>query len=246
MTEEERFRKRVDNLIDGAYSGKLVLLPFLDTNYQQIVKTSFKHNEKVKPYFYGGYSDAEYKRAIFYYDVPKDEMFNIAKLKIDYSRLNGSINHRSILGSVLGLGLKREIVGDIILYEDNYYILVDAKMKDFAIDNLNYIGNVPVKLIEVSYNLENQNKYLEKVCFLASLRLDVIIAGFYNLSRSSAQELIKSGLVKVNHKDTLNISMVLKENDLLSIRGKGRLIVNRVNGKTKSGNLVVEFKKPID
>ena len=246
MTEEERFKKRLNNLIDDAYSGKLVLLPFMDTAAQELVKYSLKHNEPIQPYFYGGTTNSEYKRAIYYYEKPDDSMFEIAKLKINYSKLNGSINHRSILGSALGLGLKREVIGDIVSYNDSYYIMVDAKLKGFIIDNLNYVGRVPIKLEEIDYKIENQNKYLNKTCFLASLRIDVVIAGFYNLSRKDAQEMIKDGLVKINHKECLNVSLMLKENDVLSVRGKGRLIVDAVGGKTKSGNLVVELKKPID
>ena len=77
------------------------------------------------------------------------------------------------------------------------------------------------------------------------MRLDNVLAGAYNLGRAAAQKMIQDGLVKVNHEVVLKDSKLLKEGDLLSVRGKGRVILVKLMGQTKSNNLILAIKKPI-
>lgn len=247
MTSDlDRLRKRINSLKEQAYQGKFILTTFVDTMVAKEIENSFKHNEELKPYSYGGYHTAEYKRYIFSNEIPKREDFQIVAIKIEYSKKNGDINHRSILGSILGLGLKREVVGDIICDKGNFYFFVTKQMENFILENLRYIGNVPVLLVIENEELSYEQKFDIKTCFLASMRLDVVLAAFYNLSRKQALEIISDGAVKVNHLECLNPSENLKSNDLLSVRHHGRLFIGEIKGKTKSGNLVVELKKPSD
>ena len=245
-TDLEFFRKRIISLKDKAYQNDFVLLPFLDDSKCYLIAKAFKKNEDLKYYFYGGYDEADYKRCIFSYEEVNNELFQIDILKIDYAKKNYSLNHRSILGSVLGLGLKREVVGDIINNDDDYYIFVSKNISDFIIDNLGYVGSTPIKVYKCpKLDFKVKKNYLEKDIFVASLRLDVIIAGFLNLSRKEALNLILEQRVKLNHLETLNSSVLLKENDLISVRGYGRIIVDKIKGHTKSNNIILHVKKPI-
>jgi RNA-binding protein YlmH len=73
------------------------------------------------------------------------------------------------------------------------------------------------------------------------MRLDVIIATAYNMSRNEANEFINSGLVNVNHIECLNNSKLIKENDVISVRHKGRIYVNEIIRKTKSDRLAIKI-----
>lgn len=244
--ELERFRKRILSLKESAYLGKFIILPFYDETKNDIIRSAFSKNDSIFPVFYGGYEDAEYKRSIFSYLDISPEMFEIDTLKINYSKLAGIFNHRDVLGSVLGLGLKREMVGDIIFNEDDCYIFVCSSKTDFIIENLHYIKNIPVNCDKSQIDFAIIKKYEEKLVFAKSLRLDLLISAFYNLSRKESLELIQNGLVKVNHKECMNNSFTLKEKDLVSVRGKGRMILDEIKGKSKSDNYILNIKKPID
>ena len=73
----------------------------------------------------------------------------------------------------------------------------------------------------------------------------MIIAAGYNLSRSEAHDMIVDGMIKVNHVSVLNPSAIIKEDDLLSVSKKGRLIIGEIGGNTKSGRIVINLKKQI-
>ena len=162
-TDLEFFRKRIISLKDKAYQNDFVLLPFLDDSKCYLITKTFKKNEDLKYYFYGGYEEADYKRCIFSYEEVNNELFQIDILKIDYAKKNYSLNHRSILGSVLGLGLKREVVGDIINNNDDYYIFVSKNISDFIIDNLSYVGSTPVKVSKCpKLDFKVKKNYLER------------------------------------------------------------------------------------
>lgn len=243
MDNLEAFKNRIHDLKEEAYERN-ILLPFYNLENQLIISRSFKHNDYVRPYFYGGYKDSEYKRVIFSINEVDNEDFQIAMLKIKPFLKTDILNHRMILGSILGLGLKREIVGDIIYTNDAYYAFVCLNMANFIKENLVKIGkvNVECKIVEEEINYEVS--YLEETVFIASLRLDNLVAASYNLGRAKAQSLISDGYVKINHDIVLKDSKLVKEQDLLSIKGKGRVIVSEICGKTKSGNLIVKIKKP--
>ena len=226
MDTVEALKNRIYALKEEAYE-KLILLPFYNAETQLIIKRCFKNNEYLAPYFYGGYSDSEYQRVIISGEEPALSDFGIATLKIEVLG-DKPINHRMILGSILALGLKREVIGDIIYDTNYYYVFVVASLKEFIISNLSKIGP----------NAESK-------IFIASMRLDNVLAGAYNLGRAAAQKMIQDGLVKVNHEVVLKDSKLLKEGDLLSVRGKGRVILVKLMGQTKSNNLILAIKKPI-
>lgn len=245
MHEElERFKKRVMSLKENAYQGRFVLLPFLDETFGVELKNCFKKNEVIQPYFYGGYADAEYRRCIIAENEPNKEDFQITILKVCCSPRNGVLSHRSILGSILGLGLKRDVVGDIVGSEEVFYVFVNTKMADFIKENLFYVGNIPVEIEISNVSVEIKKEFIIKRYFVSSMRLDVIIAAFYNLSRKESLEIIKNADVKRNHLLCQNPSQIIVKDDIISVRHKGRIYVGDSFGVTKSGNIVLELKKP--
>lgn len=243
MNEIEAFRNRIFSLKDEAYD-KDVILPFYNLENQILIKRCFKNNDYVKAYFYGGYLDAEYKRVILSVNEPKLEDYQITIYKIIFYDKDIEVNHRMLLGSILSLGLKREIVGDIVFDGNYYYFFLCSSMTNFVKENLNKIGkyNISLELYDKEVNVKKE--YEEKEIFIASMRLDNVLANSYNLGRARAQEMINDGLVKVNHEVVLKGAKILKESDLLSVKGKGRVILENIKGKTKSGNLVLKIKIP--
>ncbi|MBR5479336.1 MAG: RNA-binding protein [Clostridia bacterium] len=194
-------------------------------------------------FFYGG-RDAERTFLFLLPDYMEEENFPVEEYlcvlsaKVPF----GNPTHRDFLGAILGLGIERECVGDIIVGEESF-IYLTRKIAPFVMQNLDKIGRLGVKLKEVSPSSvpEKNEPYEEVNVTVASLRLDALVSGAFNISRSAAVQGISAGLVSVNFLPCENTSQVLSEGDLISFRGRGRAKINSLGGISKKGRQFVNF-----
>ena len=85
----------------------------------------------------------------------------------------------------------------------------------------------------------------EKTFIVSSLRLDNIVAAVCKLSREKTKTVIMSDSVCVNFEETKNVSFNLKENDVFTIRGKGKFVLKGILGTTGKGRMrisVIHYK----
>lgn len=75
----------------------------------------------------------------------------------------------------------------------------------------------------------------------SSVRLDSLIALAFQASRNSMVSFIESGQVFVNGKLISSNGYEPKEGDIISVRGKGRFILDSINGQTKKGRISVRL-----
>lgn len=169
---------------------------------------------------------------------------------LDYSivgiRLHGNLeglSHPDYLGSILGLGIKREKIGDIIIRDQFVDIVVKKEIKNFILYNLKKIGrnNFKAKNIDLGDLKYLAPEYKLKTTTLSSNRLDVYIAACYNLSRKDSFNLINKNRVKVNWEPIDKPSFELNVNDMISVRGYGRSILSSFDGKTRKDKLRVSI-----
>jgi len=199
-----------------------------------------KQKEKVTYSFYGGYPEAERKRLCIapIGDEIETSDFDILVLEASSRKLIREISHRDILGALMGTGIKREKTGDILLLSNGAAIIADKGMISYLTGNFPLIKNN--SFITEVFSSEEYSfpevEATEKVINISSWRLDGVIAKAYNLSRGDAQEFIKSGKVKVNHRENLKTDTILSENDVISVRTKGRFVIIEELGKTKKDN----------
>ena len=233
------------------------------TNFLSLDETSMlktverEYNEYVDTFYYGGYSDSERQIALFvpkFYDANDIDNFLsdnedenpvcIVRLKKD--KFN-TLSHRDYLGAIMGLGLKREMVGDIKVTDSGADIFCLKSSAEYICDNLKKSGrgSVTGEIMPVSSFNSSDDKYELLFTTVSSLRLDGIIAAFFNLSRSTAAEAVNKGLVYVNSSQCLKGDYNLKEGDKIVLRGKGKTILTEVKGTSKKGKLKIEYKKYI-
>ncbi|WP_246940138.1 RNA-binding protein [Bacillus pinisoli] len=236
--EEHAFIDQVlewKELVMSNYSPKLS--DFLDPREQHIVKSVIGQNQDVQVQFLGGSDQLERQRALFYpdYYVPELIDFQLKLFEVEYPHKFVTIEHPQVLGSLMSLGLKRAKYGDILFDNERVQIIVAKEVADFIQMNLHSIGRAKVTLIEKEFTalLPVVEEWKEEFCTASSLRLDVLIAEAYNLSRSKASPLIKGGVVKVNWKQVEETSFECREGDMLSVRGFGRCKIIEIEGKTK-------------
>ena len=144
----------------------------------------------------------------------------------------------------MGLGLTRDSTGDIApCAEDGCACLfVHRDVSDYIRANLESAGRAALKveaLDEVPALRQPEGTQLRAT--VSSERLDAVLAAGLKLSRSEAQRLIESGLVKRNHTPELRGDVHLEEGDLLSVRGYGRMKIQEFEGRTRKGRLAVRI-----
>jgi RNA-binding protein YlmH len=217
------------------YAAKLT--DFLDPREQEIVSSVIGSNEDVLLAFHGGAGGAERKRALLHpsYLVPSPEDFQLKAYSISYPDKFVQIEHRQVLGSLMGVGLKRSKFGDIYFHNKQVQVMLCEEVSAFVEMQFKEVGRVKVSLSEVPLaELQIQEAHWEEnSTTAASLRLDVIIASIYNLSRQKAQLLIGAKKVKVNWKLVEQTAFECQECDIISVRGFGRSRLITIDGKTK-------------
>lgn len=194
--------------------------------------------------FFGGYERAERVIACFY---PPDEQieqsqYPIVCLHSRYSEKFCSISHRDLLGSFMSLGLTRSCLGDIIIVGADIYLFAHEQNADFIVQSMMSAGKTPLHLRvldQVPQMPEPEGTRFSAV--VSSLRLDGVIAAAYRLSRSESAEMIRAGLVKVDHLVCDRVDTLVKENALFSIRGKGRIRLISVDGMTRKQRIGITF-----
>jgi RNA-binding protein YlmH len=140
----------------------------------------------------------------------------------------------------MNLGIKREMLGDIILKDNTAYAFCLGQISGYIIDNLTRIKHTTVSAKSIPSLPDNARvQPTEQEFFVPSLRLDALVSKAYRLSRSETSKLFEQGKVFVNSRLVQSTSYTLKENDIVSVRGFGRLVFNAVVRTTKKDRLVI-------
>ena len=240
---EEVFVKKVLDYLDQAqYKQRLILTQFLDPYHQSIVKSVIGHQDEVQVLENGGFIHSESQRMIiapYFYEIEKED-FEIVVCKIIYAKNFEKLTHRDILGALMSIGIKRELFGDIVEKDKDFYLAVDQHIYEYLKDHLSMIKRSKVKFVEWDEEIEVKNDYLVKSFIVSSFRLDKIISSFYKISRQKAAEFIRAGHVKVNHKPVEQINYLCNNKDIISFKKHGRVMFVDCNKQTRSDNYVVE------
>ncbi len=197
--------------------------------------------------FDGGYEGAERACLTFYPDylgapAADGEDYPIAALAVSHSV---PLTHRDFLGAVLGLGLERDAIGDILVGERETVILVTAGIAAFLLTELSSVGRtgVRVSLIPTSQITPPEVKFEIIKDTVASLRFDSVVATAFRLSRETAQKAIRAGLVRLNHLEQTSTSATVEQGDILAFRGRGKAVLDTVGNESRKGRIWIEIKK---
>lgn len=244
--------KILDKADVAARSHRLVHTDFLDRHLADLAEKVLPSLKTCEYTFFGGFSGAERSVVLFRPEYASDdemETFQEGILRIvEITPLaRESLSHRDYLGALMSLGIKREVLGDIIVTDEKCSVVVLSEMADYIAGNLFKVGNMGVRL-KVSDIMElsvPEPKSSEIKTAVAALRLDSICAPAFGLSRSKAAELIKAGKVQLNWEIEINPDKAVLQGDTISLRGKGRAIIETIGGKTRKDRTTIFIKKLI-
>ena len=232
-----------EDLVKKALKRGFSATKFLTPAESQLIKTHFAKRHEIQVIEEGGFQNAERVRMVFlepeWGSFIRNEV--ILPVKLNY-RTQDTITHRDVLGALMHLGMKREVIGDILaIGSPPVFFTCLPEFAPFIIENLQKVGRVGVQPEIVPLeNLESREENLEsKTLIVSSMRLDGIISELWNLSRSKASDMIAAGKVQLNHVECTKPDKLVAEGGLLSVRGCGRAKILSVDGKTRKDRLRV-------
>lgn len=177
-------------------------------------------------------------------DFPKDELcFPIKYFKITNKSKFKELEHKHYLGTIMSLGIKRELMGDLVVEGNSCYGVIGEELFAFLLDNLKEVGKNPVELVEITSDEIPQSKFEEIVDSVSSLRLDSMVSTILNNSRNKGLEFIEAGEVSLNYSVEKEKNKIVKEGDIITIRKKGKFIFEKILGENKKGKIRVLIKK---
>ncbi len=257
--EDILFRNRMEELALQAYRKYYYeATDFLNDREQEIVLSMMKERvfDGVSVTFDGGYEDAERRMVLFHMEdmkIPEtDYPLTAISIRPKAVRFAETLEHRDILGALMHLGIERSQIGDILVqpaqqpgYDATQAILFcKSRLAPYIMQEMQRIRHTMVEssvipLQEINYT----PSFTDMKIVVASLRVDAVFSTALKCSRSTFKNMVTAGNVVLNHRELYSPGILLKEKDILSIRGYGKYRFNGTIHETKKGRLLVAVQK---
>ena len=241
--EEKILLRKTDDLIRRSEKTYSVLYSHFLTPAEQTLLAKVEEFYGVIT-FDGGYPDAERRLCrVQTEEYAADEGTPYVLYSITATAPDADISHRDVLGSLMGLGIKREMIGDIMAGGRTAQFFCHRSVADYIETSLTKIARYHVELKRAALTEIPEPKTKSITINISSLRLDCICVECFGLSRTKAAEQIRKGLVSVNWLVCDNTSKELSGGEKISMRGKGKVKFAGVTGQSKKGRLFAEILK---
>jgi len=240
-SEEKILIRKINDLITKSRKEYSVTYShFLDPAQQSLLSRIEEFYGYIS--FEGGYEDAERRLCRICTDeYCTDNGAPIVLLKAVIPARSGEPTHREILGSIMGTGIKREMVGDILPNKNEPVFFCHSLSAQHLELELKKIGRANAEISRCTLTDIPEPKLKEKQINVSSMRLDCIAAEGFGMSRSKAAEYIKKGVVAVNWIITPDPSKEIKTGDKISLRGKGKIRIGEISGLSKKGRIFLKI-----
>ena len=194
---------------------------------------------------FGGYPDAERKMLCFLPEYLEEtclweEDSPIVCLRAEFFH-GDSPSHRDFLGALMGAGIGRETVGDILVDKQSCDFFVTAEIAPYIEQNFTSAGrtHVHIRRLPLSEARIPAPEIKEIKDTVASLRLDNIIASGFRIGRSLAAQHISAGKAAIDGLPCEKPDKAVEEGSKISLRGMGKIKLAAVNGRTKKDRISV-------
>lgn len=223
---------------------------FLSPGEQAAVTALLSAWGRPRHLFWGGYEQAERQICAFLPDWQEEDGFRadpegpLAAVEALFPP-GAELSHRDILGSLMGLGITRELLGDILLEEDRCQLLVLRRGLSIVLSQWESAGRHRLKLREIPLEeLRFQPPAVKHIRdTVAALRLDAVLAAGFSLSRGKAAQYIGAGKAAVNHRECLKPDRTVEQGDVLTCRGLGKCVVKEVLGASRKGRIMLLLER---
>lgn len=233
---------------------------FLDMHERSVAVGMRLQYPDVKMIFYGVFDGAERTVAVFlpeyieaenadelaayFAENPDDDPLSVIEMKKD--KFSPALSHRDYLGALMGLGIKRELTGDINVSENGCKMAVMAKIAPFIVENMDKAGRgtlkaeiIPAPIVREGANVAG----IPESFTVSSMRLDSVVKNAFRVSRGDASAAIEGGVVFVNDVECTKPDKKILAGDKIVFRRKGRIIVEDCSSVSKKGRIIVNIIK---
>ncbi|NLX63532.1 MAG: RNA-binding protein, partial [Clostridiaceae bacterium] len=175
----------------------------------------------------------------------QDEISPISVIRATYASSAKQPGHRDFLGSLMGLGIKRETIGDILVGKNSCDIVIMKEILPFLLSNFESAGQVKLSVSVIPYDeiIIPEQKYKLITDTVASLRLDSIVASGFSVSREKAASAIKAGFVSLQYQECNKADKTVTEGDIISVRGMGKIELLEIGNKSRKGRIFISIKR---
>lgn len=196
--------------------------------------------------FFGGYEGAMRTvcgvlQSTYAQELPPQDIFPVGAVTFRW-RKDDLLNHREILGALMSLEIKRELLGDILVAEGYAVVFVHDNARELVL-GVDRIGRVGVTAESGITQPIPEQKLQRMEVTVSSLRLDCVVSAAANTSRERSASLIRSGMVNADFSPCTDVSAQVKENTVISIRGSGRYRLTSIDGETRRGRIRICIEK---
>ncbi len=243
-------RKRFVELSNITYNRNIITFSdFLNLNELNILHTTPKNMFPSRYETFGGYGLSERQLAAFLPDALYFECIwpvKVIRVTPVNRRFAEELTHRDYLGSLMNLGIERCKLGDILIDKDTAYIFAKEEIAPYIAENLTRIRHTMVQAVIGEAEEFSYTPSFEVIKgTVPSIRLDTVLSVAYPMSRSKLVNYIEAGKVFVNGKLITSNGYHIKDGDILSVRGVGRIMFDEILSETKKGRYMISVKKYI-
>lgn len=232
-------------------SNHLIYTSFLNLSEKEIA-VSILNRLKINYYIYSPLEDTsrfvifllpEYILEENIKDIVREYILTIKIIP----RTKGKLTHREYMGAIYSLGLKEDMIGDIFVYNDSCYFFCFRQNEQFIFNNLSKVARSDIELKSLDIYSDEVKEI--KVNFnnievtVPSLRVDVILAEVFLLSRNEVKQKIQNGDLYVNSHSMFFVAYMVKEGDIISFKKCGKIKIGKILRYTKTGKIGLSIKK---
>ena len=260
---------RIGDAIEKCRRQEVAVIPFLTPRDRKYAERELRMSGNWEAaWFWGGYTAAE-RACLFLLPDYLTVLLEAPPLESDPDavlalveevvteavaavRVTGSgyrkLSHRDYLGSILGLGLERDALGDVAVQnEHEAVVFCPQRIAAFLTETLTKIASDTVKCKPYTpdENFTDGKKYAPISGTVASQRLDCVVAALTGMAREEAQRAVRGGFVEVEFETEERVDLFLTTPQTISVRGYGRFILQAFDGETRKGRLRLRADKLI-
>ncbi len=247
MNERNYFAGKIEDLIRREAGGEAMVFSAFLTAEEGAEAERICRRSGAPFLLYGGYDGSE--RKMLAVSSMDEETLKICFPMVLLQVTGGdpsALSNRDVLGALMATGIRRDVLGDIIVRDGQAVLFAAEHIKEFLIQNVTSIGRQNIELTEAPPNFKIPAPHFEQLRItVASLRADAVVGGLAKASREQANRLIDGKLVYLNHSLLEKKTKEVRAGDSLVIRGSGKWIIDECGELTRKGRAVLVCRKYI-
>ena len=240
---DEDYKLKMRILLDKVFSANrdfsVKATDFYDPYEQQLAESILRRFDLLGYSFTNGLDFGEKKICLIYPESRISDLKISDYISVLSIKSQRKMEHGNYLGAVLNQGIAREKIGDLFVSGTGCFLIADFYAAKYLLNNLDKVGKekVSVERVDFSDVTRDEEPWEEKTFTAASLRIDAVIKEALNISRKDAEDLIYKNKVKLDWKPVREKSQTVSGEELISVRGRGRIKLLDILGETKKGKL---------